>query len=149
MSQTPATAESVFAPGIDAVLRDLVHRWNRHDLERVVALYSADYKGTDVGCPGAHRGPAAAGECFARYWEAFPDLRLAAKDRIVEGNRAAVAWTARGTHEGTFMHIPATGRKVAVRGVSFLTLDGDRVSRAFHVWDVAGLLRAVRLLPDL
>lgn len=149
MSQTPATAESVVAPAIDAVLRDLVHWWNRHDLERVAALYGADYEGTDVGCPGAHRGPAAAGESFARYWEAFPDLRVAAGERVVQGNRVAVTWSARGTHEGTFMNIPATGRRVTLRGVSFLTFDGGQVSRASHMWDVAGFLRAVRLLPDL
>ncbi len=153
MSQAPtsqiAPTTALGAVRVDRVLRELARWWNRHDRERVMALYAPDYEGRDVGCSVVQHGPAGAGECFARYWLAFPDLRVAAGERVVQGNRVAVTWSARGTHEGTFMNIPATRRRVTLRGVSFLTLDGDRVSRASHMWDVAGFLRAVRLLPDL
>ena len=114
-----------------------------------MAFYAADSEGMDVGCLGVHYGPAGVGECCARYWRAFPDLTITAGDRIVQGNRVAVSWSARGTHEGTFMNIPATGRRITLRGVSFFTFDGERLTRASHTWDVAGFLRAVRLLPDL
>jgi steroid delta-isomerase-like uncharacterized protein len=134
---------------LDHILRELGRCLNHHDLGGLKALYAPDYEGSDVGCESEHRGPSGVGDCFARYWRAFPDLRLAATERIVQGNRVAVSWYAQGTHEGTFMNIPATGRRVTLRGVSFLTLDGGRVSRATHTWDVAGFLRAVRLLPDL
>jgi steroid delta-isomerase-like uncharacterized protein len=149
VSQTSAALETTDTADADDVLRELTHWWNRHDLAGVMALYHADYRGTDVGFSGEQSGPEVVAESFACYWGAFPDLRLTLDDRIVAGNRVAIAWTARGTHAGTFMHIPPTGRTVTVRGVSFLTLDGGRISRATHVWDVAGLLRAVRLLPDL
>jgi hypothetical protein len=33
--------------------------------------------------------------------------------------------------------------------VTFLTVAGDRVARSLRVWDVAGLLRGVGLLPEL
>ena len=148
MSQRSAIQRAVPAD-VDRVIRELGRWWNHHDLERVMALHAPDYLGTEVGCGAVQRGPAGAGECFMRYWRAFPDLRVAATERIVEGNRAAVAWRARGTHEGNFMNIPATGRRVTLSGVCFLTLEGDLVSRGLYVWDVAGFLRAVRLLPDL
>ena len=94
-------------------------------------------------------GPSSAVECFRRYWRAFPNLRIVAGDRIAQGSQVAVAWCARGTHEGTFMHIPATGRRVTLRGVSFFTVRDGVITHATHTWDVAGFLRAVRLLPDL
>ena len=47
------------------------------------------------------------------------------------------------------MHIPPTGRRVTVRGVTLLTIDGDSVRRSESLWDVAGLLRAIGLLPEL
>ena len=131
------------------VLRELSHWWNRHELERVVALHAADYEGTDVGCNALQHGPGEVGECFARYWRAFPDLRVVVTECVVEGNRVAASWCARGTHAGNFMNIPATSRRVTLRGVCLLTLDGDRISRGLYVWDVAAFLRAVRLLPDL
>src|SRR4030095_986800 len=116
--------------------------WNRHDLDRVVALYAPDYRGVDVGCGSVQRGPAGAGECLAHYWQAFPALRIAVDETVVQGNRMAVTWHARGTHRGTFMNIPATGRRVTLRGVSLLTIDSGLLRHATHVWDVAGFLRA-------
>jgi hypothetical protein len=47
------------------------------------------------------------------------------------------------------MKIPATGRKVVVQGMSMLTLRDGKITRGLHVWDVAGLLRAMGLLPVL
>src|SRR5207302_187087 len=81
-----------------------------------------DFRGVDVGCATMQPGPSSAVECFRRYWRAFPNLRIVAGDRIAQGSQVAVAWCARGTHEGTFMHIPATGRRVTLRGVSFFTV---------------------------
>lgn len=147
-SADPANAQAR-AHKTDRLLDELGYWLNRHDIERVKAFYAPEYEGSDAGCASSHRGPAGAAECFARYWGAFPDLRIVAGERVVEGNQVAVSWRARGTHDGTFMNIPATGRRITLRGVSFFTLDGDRVARANHTWDVAGFLRAVRLLPDL
>ena len=145
----PAANGSAIGPTVPRILRHLGYWWNRHDLERVIALYAPDYEGVDVGCGSVQRGPAGAGECLTRYWSAFPDLRIAAEETVVQGSRVALAWHAGGTHRGTFMNIPATGRRVTLRGVSLLTLEDGRVRQATHVWDVAGFLRAVRLLPDL
>ncbi len=133
----------------DRLLAELGYWLNRHDIERVKAFYASEYEGSDAGCAAVHRGPSGAAECFARYWSAFPDLRFVAGERVVEDNQVAVSWRARGTHDGTFMNIPATGRRITLRGVSFFTLDVDRIARANHTWDVACFLRAVRLLPDL
>jgi predicted ester cyclase len=58
-------------------------------------------------------------------------------------------WNVRGTHQGTLMNIPPTGRQISVRGVSLLTIENAKVRRATYIWDVAGLLRAVGLLPEL
>jgi len=47
------------------------------------------------------------------------------------------------------MNIPPTGRAVAVRGTSVLTVEDGKIKRAFRIWDVAGLLRSIGLLPEL
>jgi hypothetical protein len=46
-------------------------------------------------------------------------------------------------------NIPPTGRRIAVCGISLLTIEGGRISRGLYVWDVAGLLRSIGLLPEL
>ncbi|WP_343424817.1 ester cyclase [Candidatus Amarolinea dominans] len=68
---------------------------------------------------------------------------------MVAGSAPWRSWTARGTHLGTLMNIPASGRHVTVRGVSTFTLQEGQITKADFIWDVAGLLRAIGLLPEL
>lgn len=137
------------AEPVATVVSDLLEAWNAHDVSRVVALCAPQYEGRDVAEPRVRRGQADVHDAVIRYLASFPDLRVNAEDLVVAGNRAALVWTAHGTHQGGLMHIPATGREVDVRGVSLLTVEGGRVSRELVIWDVAGLLRALGLLPDL
>ncbi|HEV8194584.1 MAG TPA: ester cyclase [Ktedonobacterales bacterium] len=130
------------------VTAQLLCAWNEHDLNALSALYASEYEGQDVASAGANLGQQGVSAAIARYFEAFPDLQFSA-ETVIEGNRAAVAWQATGTHSGVFMHIPPTGRKVSVRGSAFFTIEGGKITRGMHVWDVAGLLRAIGLLPEL
>jgi steroid delta-isomerase-like uncharacterized protein len=103
----------------------------------------------DVGRAAPYLGPRGAALNAEAYLRAFPDLRLTQDGVIVEGEHAVLVWTARGTHGGELMRIPPTGRTVEVRGVSVLETKDGRISRGLHVWDVAGFLRDIGLLPRL
>lgn len=48
---------------------------------------------------------------------AFPCYALLAEDLIVEGDKAVVRFNLHGTHQGSFMGIPATGREINVPGI--------------------------------
>ncbi len=86
---------------------------------------------------------------IAAILNAFPDLEMSAGAPLIDGQRIAVEWSLRATHQGPVMNIPPTRRRVQVRGISILTMEGGLIRRASHVWDVAGLLRSLGLLPDL
>lgn len=127
----------------------LIEAWNSHDVERVLRCHAPDYEGVDVGSLHVDHGLADLRRTFQRYLNAFPDFRIEV-DQVVEHNdRVAISWTATGTHRGRLMNIPPTGRVVTVRGISMLTLKDEKVAKGLHVWDVAGLLRGIKLLPEL
>lgn len=134
---------------IPNLIRNLLDAWNAHDVERVVAFYSPEYEGVDVAQAAPHRGRDGMRKYLQLYLGAFPDLQIAGDDLIEDQNRVSLVWTARGTHRGTVMHIPPTGRAVRVRGVTILTTAEGYITRALYVWDVAGLLREIGLLPEL
>ena len=139
--------ESRAAP--EETVRDLLEAWNAHDVGRIETFYAPDYEGVDVGLAGPQRGPQSASRNMERYLRAFPDLRFVEQDLIVQGNRAVLVWKANGTHEGRLMNIPPTGRRIAVHGTSVLTVEVGKILRGLYVWDVAGLLRSIGLLPEL
>ena len=144
MDNAPATPG-----GIGQLVEDLLDAWNAHDIRRITTFYAPQYEGVDVGEAEPQRGPRAISQAVDKYLRAFPDLRFVGEDVVVQGDRAVVVWTAHGTHGGKLMHIPPTGRKIAVRGISVLTIENGKITRGLYVWDAAGLLRAIGLLPEL
>ena len=133
---------------IELWVADLLETWNSHDIERIAAFYAPDYVGEDVGQAQQQHGPHERCRVLASYVQAFPDLHFSGES-IIQDNRVALVWSMTGTHHGTLMRIPATGRRINVRGVSLLTIEDGKVTRGLNIWDTAGLLRALGLLPEL
>jgi len=127
----------------------LLEAWNAHDADRVAAFHAPDYRGNDVSQAAPQCGPEGIRQAVNRYLQAFPDLHFTPKSTIIQGDQVALVWTAQGTHQGKLMNIPPTGRRITVQGTSLFTLQQGKVWRALYIWDVAGLLRALGLLPEL
>jgi predicted ester cyclase len=52
-----------------------------------------------------------------KLFPAFPDGQWINAEEVAEGEKVVTRFTFYGTHQGTFMGIPPTGRRVAVGGV--------------------------------
>jgi steroid delta-isomerase-like uncharacterized protein len=127
----------------------LLTAWNNHDIDSIAACYSSNYSGVDFGEASPQDGPAGIKASAARYLTAFPDVHIQPEEVVVQDNRVAMVWVGEGTHLGHWMNIPATGRRVIVRGMAMLTIEGGLIIKALYLWDVAGLLRSINLLPEL
>lgn len=134
---------------VTVFIDDLIAAWNAHDVQRVTTFYAPDYEEIDVAQAEPRRGPEAVRRYLLYYLRAFPDIQVTIDECIADHDKVALYWTWRGTHRGAFMHIPPTGRQVVVRGTSLIALAGGRIRSAVRIWDLAGLLRTIGLLPDL
>lgn len=74
---------------------------------------------------------------------AFPDTTTEILHIIEDGETAAIHWQTKGTHQGQFMDVPATGRNITVTGASFLRFDGDKLAEEWVVWDPRELLSSL------
>jgi steroid delta-isomerase-like uncharacterized protein len=131
------------------LVTDLLNTWNAHDLERLATFYAPEYEGIDVAYAVPRRGPKEVCQTMALYLQAFPDLNFTLEELLVQDNHAAMAFTVRGTHQGKLMNIPPTGRAVTVRGSTFFTVNDCQITHGLHIWDMAGVLRGLGLLPEL
>ena len=134
---------------MDEFLDQLSAAWNSHDIEDVMTFYSPDYEGEDVGMARAQHGLDGLSKMLVHDRQAFPDLTFVEDERIIQDNRVAMVWTAHGTHLGRLMNIPPTRHQITAHGTSILRLENGKVCRARYIWDVAGILRSIGLLPDL
>ena len=84
-------------------------------------------------------------ESFRIQWKkwliGFPDIHFEVKETIAEGNSVVSRWTLTGTNTGEFRDKPATGRSVAVDGVSIDRIENGQVASGFDAWDELGLLK--------
>jgi len=77
------------------------------------------------------------------FYQAFPDFYTIIEDLVIDldCNQVAVRWSATGTHRGTYLGVPATGRALRFTGIEILTVSGDRVAERWGEWDLAALLQ--------
>ena len=130
-------------------VHDLLLAVNAHDVDYVAQLHADGYEGLDVSRALRYHSPDGARVAFEEWLQAFPDLRLSAREVCAQAGHTAFFWTAAGTHAGVFLSVPPTGRRVEVCGFSLLSVRAGKIERSLHLWDMAGLLRSMKLLPDL
>jgi steroid delta-isomerase-like uncharacterized protein len=74
------------------------------------------------------------------FCAAFPDIHIDIEDVVADGNRAAIRWKATMTHLGDQLGIPASGKKVALHGSSFIIVKGDQITDGWNQMDMQGML---------
>jgi steroid delta-isomerase-like uncharacterized protein len=123
------------------LLRLMEAIWNERRLEVVDEIVASDYVRHDPAFPGEVRGP----EGFKQYVMAmctpFPDARISIEDVIAEGDRMAVRWIFRGKHSGEFLGIPATGKNLALTGISIIRIREGKIVEGWDGYDALGMLR--------
>lgn len=122
---------------------------NQRKLEQVFAYFSPRYAGYDTALRGNIRGREGARSLIGMYLHAFPDLTWTIPQMISERNQITVHWSARGTHQGKWMNIPATGQSVFFQGITIYRIEDAVIDQGFTIWDLANLLRLLGILPDL
>jgi steroid delta-isomerase-like uncharacterized protein len=93
------------------------------------------------------RGLQAYKQFLSSVHQAFPDMRVEVHDMIAEGDLVATRVTYSGTHQGEFLGVPATGRRIEVSGVDFLRMRDGRQAEHWGGPDMAGLLQQLGVIP--
>jgi predicted ester cyclase len=71
---------------------------------------------------------------------AFPDGQVTVEHVMAEKDKVAVHSTLSGTHLGTYLGVPPTGKKVSVTKIDILRLDGGKIVESWHQWENVSLL---------
>lgn len=115
-------------------------------IEVIDELCAPDFVDHDP-LPGTGADLAGLKEGIVQIRAAFPDLRATADEIIAEGDRIAVRSTMRGTHEGDFMGVPGSGKKVEVSNYDFVRFEDDLAAEHWGVIDSAALMEQIGMAP--
>ncbi|MHA2377092.1 MAG: ester cyclase, partial [Candidatus Thorarchaeota archaeon] len=63
------------------------------------------------------------------------------EDMIEDDDKVVARWSAKGTHKGDFMGIPATGKQVAFSGIEIIRIENGKAVEEWEELDRAGLMQ--------
>jgi steroid delta-isomerase-like uncharacterized protein len=121
------------------VLDRLVDAMRSNDPERVLALYTEDCQVIDPAFD--ERGHAAMRKALRYFFGAFRIERIEVVQTILQGDDLAVVWEWDVIHQGEYLGVPASGRRLETWNVMILRIDGERIASDRSVWDAAQYLR--------
>jgi steroid delta-isomerase-like uncharacterized protein len=123
--------------------------WSKGNVDLIYELVPPDYIDHDPAVPeGVVRGPDGVKHYIEEFREAFPDMRLTVEDQVAEGDKVLTRWTARGTHQGEFMGIPASGNRLEMGGMSLDSFSEGRFVESWESYDALGMMRQIGALPE-
>ena len=131
--------------------KEMARRWfaevmNEGKEEVIDEICSSDFLDHDP-LPGTTPDLAGLKDFVKQVRAAFPDLETSAEEIIVEGDRLAVRSRMRGTHQGAFMGIPASGKKVDVAVYDFVRMENDQAAEHWGTLDSAALMEQIGAVP--
>jgi steroid delta-isomerase-like uncharacterized protein len=115
--------------------------WSAHDMQRLLQLFTDDAVYEDVTMGEVSRGAAAIKTFGEGFLVGFPDVTFELRSSFANGVNGGAEWMMRGTHTGNLPNMPATGKRVEVRGASIFEFTGDKIRRCSDYWDMATFLK--------
>jgi steroid delta-isomerase-like uncharacterized protein len=77
----------------------------------------------------------------AGFYGAFSDANHIVEDTVADDEKVAVRFTIHGTHDGNFMGLPATGKKIALECMAVLWIEHGKVTELRALFDGASLMK--------
>ena len=132
-----------------AFFKQFVQFINTADENLAQQLISPVAKFYVPGQPEPLQGPKGYLMIIAMMRSGFPDIQWTIEDMITENDKVAVRFTMRGTHQGTFFGVPATGKTIVVQAMNFYRLADDQIIEEFGQPDMLGLLTQIGAVPTM
>ncbi len=99
--------------------------------------------------PGPTQGPGAQGyiDLFTEMRTAFPDLKATPEHITAAEDSVALAYIIEGTHQGPFMGIAPTGKRIKARGVQIARFQDGKMVERWGSSDELGILKQLGAEP--
>jgi len=122
--------------------------FTKGDLDAVDRYVDPAFINHDPPLPGAPPGPQGIRLAATTFREALPDWHSDVEQMVAEGDLVVEVFTACGTHRGTLMGVPGTGRRLELHGINVFRIDGGRIVERWGQLDHLGLLQQLGLAPS-
>ena len=119
---------------------------NTHDPDLVEQFVAEDYVNHNAFVDDGR-------EANRQFWHAFftglPDVSASMEDLVIAGDRVAGRFIYRGTHQGDFMGIPASGHAVEMRSIDIWRIEDGMFAEHWDELNTLAMFQQMGVVPPL
>jgi len=119
--------------------------WDSRDVEKILTQYTDDCVWEDLALGRVLSGKDEIRSFLNEWFTAFPDTTIEGKFFFASGSHGCSEWVMSGTHSGTFLDLPATGKSFSLRVASVIELSEGKVKRVTDYYDMTILLKQLKI----
>ena len=121
---------------IQLVSRWFQEVWNEGKTQTVHELLSSDAVAVEqAGAEVELHGPQEFVPFVEQIRTAFPDIKVNVEDAFGADDKVVLRWSARMTHQGDTLGIPATGKPVRLTGISIIRIVNGKIVAGWDNWE--------------
>jgi steroid delta-isomerase-like uncharacterized protein len=118
-------------------LEEVINRGNFEVVDEVSASTVVDH----ATPPGAAPGPEGLKQWLRMFRTAFPDLHYTIEDSIAEGDKVVQRVRAKGTMQGDFIGMPASGKSATWEEIHITRFENGKAAEHWAVVDQLGMMQ--------
>ncbi len=98
--------------------------------------------------PGLEPNKEGVKQFFALFRAAFPDVRMEPHEMVAEGDLVSARVTITGTHQGEFMGIPPSGKRIEVETFDLLRIRDGQAAEHWGLIDAMTMMQQLGAMPE-
>ncbi len=116
-----------------ALIRRVIELWNRRDMDAFFEVLAPEYV---EHLPSGDVSLEQLKKYAHTFFNAFPDIKITIKDMVAEEDKVAALVNWKATHQGEYLGIPATGKKIDIDVVMIIKIKDGKWVEFWNVTDV-------------
>ena len=124
--------------------------WNKVINDRQIDLINENYFDKDVAALATSGGDIIGLENFKNYYNnyltGFSDAEFTIVDIFGQGDKMVKHWNFKGTHDGEFFGVPATGKSVDISGTTLIKMKDGKIAAEKDYMDLLSFYKQLGLL---
>ena len=120
--------------------------FNKGNMKAADEFMSANFVEHD---PFPGQGPGIEGfkQGVSVFRQAFPDLQTRVDDIFADGEKVVARSTMIGTHTGTFMNMPPSGKQINVKGIDIVRMSNGKAVEHWGLFDSLTMMQQLGAIP--
>jgi steroid delta-isomerase-like uncharacterized protein len=131
----------------ELVRRMVEEMFNRGNVSKADEFLAPDFAEREELPPGIPSDREGVKQLTTMLRSAFPDFEARIDDIIAEGDKVVIRQTWSGTHQGEFMGVPPTGKRVSIGVIDIIRVAGGKFAEHWGQMDSMGMMQQLGAIP--